>query len=179
MLTIYLTHLVYDLIKSKKLILIGLASVILLLSIPTSLDLIRLFAVAPGAAYVSVDEIKALNFLKKQTAGIVLTHLYNKEWKNYQKSNLLYAYEDTAYVAALSGKQEYLANILQLRLTGVPYKKRLESLKKMDCSILKEVDYVYEIRKLIDQEKIMIKCKPKNSKKIFENKSINIYLITK
>ncbi len=99
--------------------------------------------------------------------------------KDYQKSNMLYTYEDTAYVAAFSAKQEYFANVLQLRLTGVPYEKRFEKMKKMDCSILAEVDYVYEIRKLLNEEKILVKCKPKNAKKIFENKSVNIYSIIK
>ena len=153
--------------------------IILILSIPTSLDLVRLFAVTPGAAYLPVDEMRALEFLKKQPEGTVLTPVYNKEWKNYQKSNQLYTYADTAYVSAFSGKQTYFANILQLRLTGVSYEKRLEKLKRMDCSILSEVDYVYEIRSLLDEEKIVIACRAVNAKKIFENKSVNIYSMTK
>ncbi|OGK26723.1 hypothetical protein A3D76_02390 [Candidatus Roizmanbacteria bacterium RIFCSPHIGHO2_02_FULL_37_9b] len=179
LLTIHLARLVHDLIKSNKPVLIGLTALLLLLSVPTSLDLIRLFAVTPGATYLPVDEIKALNFLKQQPGGIVLSPLYDKKWKNYNKPNLLFAYEDTAYVTAFSGKQSYLVNILQLRLTGVLYQKRLARLEKKDCSILDEIDYVYEIRKLLDEEKIMVKCRPKNSKKIFENKSVNIYSITK
>lgn len=177
--TIYLTKLIYGLMQTKKPILLGLSFLLILLSIPTSLDLIRLFAVTPGAAYVSVDEIKALDFLKNQPYGIILTPLYNKNRKDYQKSNQLNAYEDTAYVAAFSGKQEFFANILQLRLTGVDYQNRWEKLKKMDCSVLKEVDYIYEIRKLPDNEKIIIKCRPKNIKKIFENKSVNLYSVIK
>ncbi|OGK23433.1 hypothetical protein A3A46_03230 [Candidatus Roizmanbacteria bacterium RIFCSPLOWO2_01_FULL_37_13] len=175
LLTIYLSKLVYTLTNTRKIILIIPATMILLLSIPTSIDLVRLFAVAPGAAYLSVDEMKALEFLKKQPEGIILTPLYNKEWKNYQKPNQLYTYEDTAYISAFSGKQTYFANVLQLRLTGAPYEKRFARLKNMDCSILGEVDYIYDIRRLLDSEKIVVKCKPKNVRKIFENKSINIY----
>ncbi|OGK45537.1 hypothetical protein A3B40_00785 [Candidatus Roizmanbacteria bacterium RIFCSPLOWO2_01_FULL_37_16] len=179
LLTIYLTKCLYYLIKSKKIIFALLATFIALASIPTSLDLVRLFMVAPGATYLSVDEIRALQFLKKQPDGIVLTSLYNKELKSYQKPNPLYAYEDTAYVSAFSGKQTYFANILQLRLTGVEYEKRLDLLKQADCNLLNKVDYVYEIRRLVDKEKIMVQCKPKKAKKIFENKSINIYSMTK
>src|SRR3989344_2792821 len=72
LLTIYLTHLVFDLIRSKKIMFVVLASVIFLLSIPTSIDLIRLFAVTPGAAFVTTDEIESLEFLKKQPQGVVL-----------------------------------------------------------------------------------------------------------
>ena len=179
LLTIYLSKLLFDLLKSKKLLFVILASLLLLLSIPTSFDLIRLFAVTPGAAYLPVDEMKALEFLKKQPDGVVLTPLYNKEWKNFQKPNPLYAYEDTAYVSAFSGKQAYFANILQLRLTGISYEKRLARLRRMDCSVLNEVDYVYEIRSLLDEEKLVITCKVKRVMKIFENKSINIYSMTK
>ena len=177
LLTIYLAKLTFDLTENKKLLLNFIVLTVMFLSIPTTYDMIKFFLGIPGAAYISKNEIDALNFLKRQPDGIVLTPLYNKQWKNYIKTNEIYAYEDTAYVAAFSGKQEYLANILQLRLTGVSYENRLRKVEKLDCSILNEVNYVYEISELENKDKIMIKCKPKNAKKIYDNGKIYIYSI--
>ncbi len=175
--TIYLAKLSFDLVQNKKIISISIVLIIMFLSIPTSYDLIKFFLVVPGAAYLPKEEMEALDFLKKEPDGVVYVPLYKKEWKNYSKPNPLYAYEDTAYVAAFSGKQEYLANELQLRLTGISYKRRLEKVRKLDCSIIEEVNYIYEIRELSDSEKIVIKCKPPNIKKIYNNGKIFIYSI--
>ncbi|MBI2641844.1 hypothetical protein HYW87_04620 [Candidatus Roizmanbacteria bacterium] len=173
--TIYLSKLSFDLFQNKKAVVKLIVPIIMFLSVPTSYDLIKFFWAIPGATYLPREEMEALAFLKKQPDGVVYRPLYEKEWKNYSKSNPLYTYEDTAYLAAFSGKQEYLANELQLRLTGIPYPRRLEKVKKLDCSILSEVDYVYEIRDLPDEEKIIMKCKAPNIKQIYGNGKIIIY----
>ncbi len=177
--TIYLTKLTFDLIQTKKITLIILAVIIIILSIPTSYDMTKFFLETPGATYLSKEEEDGLNFLKKQPDGIVYKALYKQEWKNYSKPNKLYTYEDTAYVSAFSGKQEYFSDELQLRLIGIPYKKRLERMKHMDCSILKEVDYVYEVREMPDEDKIVIKCKHPSTRIIYINGKIIIYSIPK
>lgn len=179
LLTIYLARLAFDLVRNKKLSLYLLVLFIMLLSVPTTYDLIKFFWITPGASYLPKEEITALEFLKKQPDGVVLTSLYNNKWKNNAKSNPLFAYEDTAYVSAFSGKQVYLANILQLRLTGVPYENRLERVKNGDCSILNEIDYVYEVRELYDTDNIVVKCKPKNVKLIYRNPRIFIHAVIK
>lgn len=175
--TIYLARLTYSMITGKKLFFKLVAILILALSIPTSYDMLKFYLATPGATYLPKEELDALEFLKKQPDGVVLTSLYKNEWKSLANPKPLYAYEDTAYVAAFSHKQEYFANELQLRLTGVTYEKRLEKLRQMDCSVLKEVDYVYEIRQLRDEDKIIMKCNPSNIKIIYRNKKIVIYAI--
>jgi len=175
--TIYLARLTYSLITAKKILFKLIAILILVLSIPTSYDMVKFYLATPGATYLPKEELEALEFLKKQPQGVVLTPLYKNEWKNLTNPKPLYAYEDTAYVAAFSNKQEYFANELQLRLTGVAYEKRLEKLRQMDCSILKEVNYVYEIKQLRDEDKIVMKCNPANIKTIYHNKKIIIYTL--
>lgn len=175
--TIFLSKFTYDVFVKSKPVSYILVVVLLLLSVPTALDLPTDFAATPGASYLPAEEKKALDFLKKQPEGVVLTPLYNEKWKTFVKTNELFVYTDTAYISAFSGKQTYMADILQLRLTGVPYKTRLERLKRMDCSILHEVAYVYELRRIPDEDKIMIKCKPKNATKIYNSDSIFIYSI--
>ncbi|OGK56900.1 hypothetical protein A3J15_00685 [Candidatus Roizmanbacteria bacterium RIFCSPLOWO2_02_FULL_38_10] len=179
LLTIYLATLTYEVLRKKKFISLIIVMLLLLLSVPTALDLIPQFTGLPGATYISAKEIEALAFLKKQPSGIVLTPLYNKEWKMIGKTNPLYAYEDTAYISAMSGQQSYYANELQLRLIGVPYQKRLKKLKSNDCSIITEVNYVYEIKKLPERDKVLTKCKSERVKQIFTNSEVTIYSISK
>src|SRR3989344_3860543 len=177
--TIYLTMLTFEMINKKKILYTTICTIIILLSIPTSLDLAKQFFATPGATYVSHKELLALNFLKQQPSGIVLTPLYNKNIKKIDKTNPLYTYEDTAYISAFSGQQSYFANELQLRLTGVSYKKRKDRLEKMDCSVINEVDYIYEIKQTYPEDKIVLKCKPINIKLIFTNDEITIYSVQK
>ncbi|OGK15490.1 hypothetical protein A2774_04315 [Candidatus Roizmanbacteria bacterium RIFCSPHIGHO2_01_FULL_39_12c] len=177
LLTIYLSRLSFDLWNSKNMALKAGVIAIILLSIPTTFDMTKFFRTAPGATYVSKSELDALKFLSKQPDGVVLTSLYNKKWKDILKTGEIFAYEDTAYVAAFTGKQLYLANILQLRLTGVSYEDRLTRVKDLDCSVLNEVDYVYEVKIFPDGEKIMARCSPKNAKKIYENSKTTVYSV--
>lgn len=178
LMTVYLTRLVYDMMSQKKIYSIVLAVIIIITSVPAAIDLVSLFWAVPGATYLSKGELKALNFLKKQPDGVVFTPLYNKQLKIIDSPNTLATYEDTAYVSAFSGKQVYLADVLQLRLTGVPYEKRLEKVKNLDCSIIKDIDYLYEIRHIPNEGKL-ISCDPSKFKQIYDSKEVFIYSITK
>lgn len=177
-LTIYISRGVEELITKKHIISVFIALCLLLSSLPASFDVVRLFASFPGAAYVSKTEMGALEFLKNQPDGIVLAPLYNKLWKKFDVTNPLYQYEDTSYISAFSHKPVYLADILQLRLTGVNYEKRLKRLRKFDCGILHEVKYIYEIRH-IEGEGRFVACDPKKIKKIFNSDEVFIYSIIK
>ena len=177
--TIYLSKLAFDLFQKKRMILNLVVLGIILLSIPTSFDLIKFFVSVPGASYLPKEEMEALDFLKKLPNGVVLSPLYEKDSKKNLTSFPLHAYEDTAYVAAFSGKQEFFSDELQLRLTGVNYKKRLERIQNMDCSILHEVDYIYQINENSKNGSIVTVCKPKKAKVMFNNRSVTIYTIRK
>ncbi|MCL4384704.1 MAG: hypothetical protein M1326_00110 [Cyanobacteria bacterium] len=177
--TIYLSRFVYDLIKNKKYTFKIIAFIIIILSIPTSIDLIKFFKFIPGETYLPKEEIEALNFLKNQPDGVVYAPLYDQKWKSFTKQNPLYAYDDTAYIAAFSGKQEYLADDQMLRNTGFCLVKRLDKVRRLDCSILGEVNYIYEIRDFPDSDKIAIKCKSPKIKTIFTNGKIIIYSVKK
>ena len=177
--TIYLTRLTYDFLKKKQKILLLIGFIIIILSIPTSYDLFWHFLTKSKPAYLPKEEIEALTFLNKQPDGVVLSPLRKKDLISNQKNIPLNYYKDSSYVAAFSGKQLYFAEEQTLSVTSVSFEKRLERIKKMDCSILNEVNYIYEIKDFPASEKIIRICKPKKAKKIFKNKLINIYSITK
>ncbi len=173
LLNIYTSRFIYSLINSGKVYLF-LAIVVITLSIPTTIDLVRLFTLNSASTYLPQMEIESLEFLKKQPNGVVLTSLYSNKWKN---NNFLplHRYDDTAYISAFSGKPVYLSDKAQLTITGLSYQERLKKMEKMDCSILNEVDYIYDIKELLPDEKLVSKCKLLNFRKIYQNKSINIY----
>lgn len=173
--TIYLTKLTHDLLSKKKKITLLLACMIIILSVPTSYDLFWHFLNTSRANYLPKEEIEALAYLKKQPNGVVLIPILEEERKNAPGNLPLNYYRDSSYVAAFSDKQLYIAEIQSLGVTSVPFEKRLEKVIKLDCSVLNEVDYVYEIKKAPNTKKIMNKCKPKNATKVFENKSVKIY----
>lgn len=173
-----LAELATEILRKKTALTLITVVFLILLSLPNTIDVIKQYAVFPGAAYVSREELKALEFLKKLPDGIVFTPLYDRSVRDAIGPNELYAYEDTAYVPAFSGKQVYFANVLQLRLTGVSYEDRLKEIEKNDCNILNKVDYVYEVRHLRREGKL-VECDLSRVKKIFNNEAVFIYSVKK
>jgi hypothetical protein len=176
--TIYITECVYQLIIKYKRIGWLIAILIVILAIPATLNITQWSFSYPGNAYLPLEELQVLNFLKKQPRGIVLAPLYQKELiKQNQYPAPLYAVGDTSYVTAFSGQQSYLADIVQLRLTGVNYEKRLTKIKNNDCSILDDIDYIYYNndykidRKLFD-------CKDR-LELIFGNRTASVFRVIK
>ena len=76
-------------------------------------------------AKVTVDELEALNFLS-ENEGIVITNPFTPTLKdNYQTPYPIYAYESTSYISAFTGRQVYLADVMQQEILGTEYKDRL------------------------------------------------------
>lgn len=151
---------------------------IILLTIPYDLDLLHEYISFPAPAYVSNEELKALSFLRSQPDGAVLTSAYAKSRRSkYTAPYPLYAYDDTAYVPAFSGKTVYYADTVQLSLLGLPYKARWDKLSSGDCSILRTTSYIYEQR----NHPFVASLKKCNIplKRIFKNNEAFIYSITK
>ena len=179
---IFISKFLYELIKKKKIIGIITSLIIIIATIPVNIDILKSFVTFPSQYYISKDEINILKKLKDQPQGTVLTQLYDK--KAYYNEKTLPAsfslYDDTSYIPAFSGKQVYLSDLMQLRILGIDYRDRLESIEKGDCGILKDVKYVYYIKK--QKTRLFKKCLKAWSpqlKKIYENKIATLYLNTK
>ncbi len=79
---------------------------------------------------IDAKELEALEFLSKQADGVVLTYPYDKKLKNrISEPWPLFAYDSTAYVAALSGKAVFLEDEGQNQILLTDYKKRLVASK--------------------------------------------------
>ncbi len=175
---IYAALAVYNFLKKSSIVKWFIAAIILILTIPINLDLIYQFSQFPAPSYLPKEEVEALAFLKKQPNGVVLTDTYDKEIRGkYSAPYPLFAYDDTAYVSAFSGQKTYLANITQLRLTGINYKNRLSEIDEKNCNVLDDIDYIYELT-----QQLFVKdfgtCQEK-LKIIFNSKAATIYSKTK
>ena len=127
-----------------------------------------------------------LNFLKKLPDGIVLTYPYNKYFKPPFFIDIpkpIYVYESTSYVSAMSKKQTFLEDEVNLNITGYNWKKRRSEVENFLTSndfafvydFLRENDvtYVYWIKgqRAIPGESQM------GMTRIFENKEVQIYQV--
>jgi hypothetical protein len=141
----YSARLVSNLFEKKEKFYTIIGIFLLLLTIPNSLDVIKEFSSYPAHSYMPVTEQKALTRLKRERNGIVYIPIDNND-RDQHRPNPLNIYEDNAYVTAFTGKQAFFADLVQLQLTGIAYERRLARILNGDCSILKEVDYVYKTK---------------------------------
>ncbi len=177
---IFAAEAIYLFMKKYRIVGVVLATCLLILTIPNSVDVIRGFSSFPSAAYLPAEEYEALQFLKQQPHGVVLASIYRKEnYKDFANPAPLASYDDTSYLTAFSGKLSYAADKVQLELLGIDYSERYKKVNGGDCSILDSVNYLY-IRSYESNEKFKNCLNYKvNMKQIFKNKKVQIYLIKK
>jgi len=153
------------------------ALLIVCFTIPNALDTYRIFNSFPPHSYVSEAEIEALNKLKSLPKGVVLALPINPiPGHEQQLPRPLYNMYDTAYVAAFSGQQTYLNDLVQLRLTGINYENRLAIIKTGECEVLSEIKYVYAAG---DQGQLFPwqKCQNNSITEIYTNEQASIYRV--
>jgi len=142
--TFYLVQLADSLYRSKTLFFNTILILMIIMAVPTTIDLAKNSLSSTALTYLPREELEALIWLKKQPEGVVFSPLYNKDiGQNMSFPKPLYAWGDTAYVSAFSGQQHYLTDIWMEQITGIDYKKRMERVIKNDCGILKEINYIY------------------------------------
>src|SRR3989344_4678351 len=163
----------YEIMKKFKKAGIVIVAIVILMSLPSSLDILRTFAQFPAHSFVSDDELYALRFLKKQPAGVVFTPLPNESNKQQATPVPLSAMADNAYITAFSGKQLYIGDEVQLQLTGVDYEALAKKSLDWNCDTILDVDYLYELYSRPIGNKLE-KCKG-NLKIIYENNQVRLY----
>lgn len=141
----------------------------------------------PPPAKISDLQIEALNFLKKQPDGIVLTFPFNEDVKdkNNQTPIQINRYETTAFVTAYTNKITYLADEMNLQIMQVDFEKRKKGTQSfffdensdnnIKIDFLKEnnIRYIY----LTDNEKLIFAPQEDSLNKIFSNQTEVIYQI--
>lgn len=167
-----------DILKKRKLLNYILVFCIITLTIPIDFDLIKVFSSLSGPAYLPKQELQALDFLKNQPYGTVLTSPFDPTLTKHLKQPIpLFASNDNSYIAAFSGKPLYVADEMQLRLTGTDFTKRLNETHIWECSYLDKINYIYDV-KSTRQPKNFEQCQNK-IRLIFNNSQVNIYLVMK
>lgn len=175
-LTIFLSQLTEEMFINKQIIVKFAAVLIMILATPTTIDVIKQYAVFPGSSYISTQELSALQFLKNQPDGIILTTPYDKNLRFSNGLNDLFRAEDSAYVSAFTGKQSYLANLHPLRLMGINVDQRSVLVKNNDCNIMSHIDYIYELHSNPTIE-AFARCKNMSIKNIFGNDAVTIFKV--
>ena len=132
-------------------------------------------------------EIEALNFLKQQKRGLVLTYPYDKYLREHLSTRPLplFAYETTSYVAAYSHQFTFLEDEMNLENSSFPWQPRLESIKeyfRQDSPhanrgfiINNQIDYLYLPKNVLSSLETFASVD--YLEPIFENPDIIIYRV--
>ena len=171
---IFAAETIYLLIKKNKTIGAIITSVILLLTVPTSLDIIRTFGQPPGHVYLPKDEIVALDFLKKQPYGVVFSPLPTDKNRPSVRPLPIYSLGDSSYITAFSNKQSFIADEVQLQLVGIDYRERADMSRNWNCDVIRKANYLYELKQNPIGNKLN-SCRRK-FKKIYKNNLVTVYI---
>ena len=173
---IFAAQFIYMIFKKSRLFGVLLTCFVIVLTVPTSLDVIKTFTERPGHTYLPREEEKALKFLKRQPEGIVFSPLPSGTNNQSSKQTPLSSLGDSSYITAFSGKQSFIADEIQLLLTGVNYQKRKISGQSWNCTTIRKVRYLYELNNSPIGDKLDA-CKGE-LKRIYSNSTVTIYRVS-
>ncbi len=142
---------VYDLIRTKKLVPVLIGLIVLIVTLPSNALVVKTFT-DPDTAYIPRAEMRALDHLRNLPEGVVFSSFDQKQDFDYP----FLGYEQTGYVSVFTGKQLYLGHTGPLTIIGVDFKRRLERIKKKDCTVFDEVDYLYFVKHYSDE--VILTC---------------------
>jgi len=155
---------------------------VLLLAILTSIGTLKDYLGYFSASRISYTELLALDKLRDQSKGFVLAPLYSSSAsREIYAPKPLYSYVSTAYISALSGQPEFLADTINLDITGFAYRERARDIQRfyhtedkqwgIEFLAKNNILYVYET----PLQKLKLHPNDLNLKKIFDSGEINIY----
>lgn len=155
---------------------------LLLLTLPTTIGTLRDYFTVNSSSRISYTELSALEFLKKQPQGIVLSPVYSGKYsRTVPEPKSLYGYVSTAYISALSGQKEFLSDMINLDITGYNYTERENDIQRLqnttDSAWARKflsdnnITYIYQT----PQMKLRLNPDRLCLTKIFDSGEINIY----
>lgn len=168
--------------KKKIWLKIFFIALVLLLTLPTTWGSLRHYLSYEPPAKISFEELEALDFLKKQPLGVVLTYPHDYQLRQKVKTpQPLYIYETTAYVSAFGQQPTFLEDEMTLEIMQVdwqPRRKEVEEFFKttdIDWSNnfldKNQIRYLY----LVDNQSFLINPDDLGLEKIFSNDFVKIY----
>lgn len=166
-----------------------ISTLIVLLAIPTQIGLLMQFYLNKPLSKVSYEEIKALEFLGRQgkEEDIVLVAPFNRyDRDKYDNPPIpIYAWYDTGYVPAFSGKRTLISDEEQINIMGYDVNKILNDRKYIfeskdveriaDFFDRYKIDYVY----LAWDQKFATPSATINMDLLYENKDARVYKVRK
>lgn len=157
---------------------------ILLLAIPTTISTLRGYWGYPPPAALSRSELQALAFLHAQPYGRVLSFPFDRFAQKGHTPIPLFMYETTAYVSAYSAKPSFLADEMNLEITGYPWQQRKKEVdaffsttnvyQKRGFLVNNQIDYVY----LLTDQALTLD-QNLGLAEIFTNNQVRIYKVTR
>jgi hypothetical protein len=163
-----------------------LVIIILALTIPTTIITLKdVYIPGRPPAMLPGEELDALNFLKNQPGGVILTYPFDSRasgvWNTAPKP--LYLYTSTAYVSAFSGHPTFLEDEVNLDITGYDWgSRRVEVLnwyRENNQAEAKEflkantIKYVYWVK----PQRAFLGDKQLGLTNIYENSSVVVYRV--
>lgn len=155
---------------------------VVLTTIPTTLDTMKHYLPKRPPAKLSTAEIEALNTLKSQPAGIIFVLNFNERLsKQFGAPKPLAVYTSTSYVSAFSAHPVFMEDTVNLEILGIDFKGRLNLIREFSKGteqskkILKDnnISYVYLLKKYnipVDEGRM-------GMQKIFENDEAQIFKV--
>lgn len=160
-----------------------LIPVIVLLAIPTQINLLKDFYSRPAFAKISGDEVNALQFIKNNSNedDVILTPPYDENLNTGEVTPPIWDWFDTAYVSALSSRRTYFDDYEQIDIMGYDKETRYKIKKEIF-----ETKNLEKFRGLFNSTKANILYFPKMLRpntdlekagltKIFDNQSIEVW----
>lgn len=100
---------------------------LIILNIPTTIGTLQHYLPYRAPSRIPTEELTALYVLRQQPRGTVLTPNFNAVLANdLDLPRPLYAYTTTAYVTAISGQPSFLADNINLEITGAYWQPRFD-----------------------------------------------------
>lgn len=147
-----------EMIRTRTVLVRVVIFLTVLLTIPTTIGTLwNHYLPSRPPSKISNDELEALEFLKIQPEGVVLTQPFDRDLAEGSVQNPprpLYFYESTAYVSAFSGKTVYLEDEVNLEIAGYPWDQRRLNVKHFFSKINPEflnnenISYLYLVKPL-------------------------------
>lgn len=157
-----------------------IVSLMLLVTLPTTYSTLQQYWPSRPPAALPVGEVEALNFLKTQEPGTVLTYPFDDKLKNgFTEPLPLVAYAPSAYVSAFSNHPTFLDDTINLEILNIDQRGRLNEqndffklpIRSKEILARNNIKYVY-VPKLVlfhENEQEM------GIQKIFENDAVKIF----
>jgi len=148
---------------------VTVAVIIVILSIPTQLGLLKEFYSRAAFTKISSEEVEALAYIRNNTPSdsVVLTPPYDPNLNLKAEIPEVWDWFDTAYVSALSSRRTYFDDFEQVDIMGYEFDGRKETKQ----TIFTSSDEV-TVKKSLDSTKAKILYFPKILRPIIEPQTL-------